>query len=226
MHSLHPDSRDKADCGAARTRPRVRGFTLVELMVSVTIIGILMAVGIPHFRAYILQSRVESALPQLAQIQARQRVHFIENGKYCCGSSTANENTLDSELGLRIEDNGDFCFVFVCTSSALCETTTGSFISSAEAGDPTPEFEVWAILRGSTGSAITGPNSISCTGHASKRPPTGWVAASTSGDSGREGLAVVMRYPPPLNGVDTVANGRGIKHVWNGGLSVSDAMLP
>lgn len=194
-------------------------------MVSVTIIGILMAIGIPHFRGHILQSRVESALPHLAQIQARQRIHFIENGEYCCGTSTANENTLDSELGLRVEESGDFCYVFVCTDGNLCGTTTGSFISTAEAGDPTPEFEVWAILRNTTG-AITGPNSLSCTPHTAKQPPSGWVRASGSGDAGRQGLAVVMRYPPPPDGKDSNTNGRGVAHVWTGGISTTDAMLP
>lgn len=224
MHQLRSDQAEGV--AAAASRRRQSGFTLVELMVSVTIIGVLMAIGIPHLRAHILDSRLESALPQLAQIHARQRIHFIENGTYCCGGGTLSEDTLDGGLGLRIEENGDFCFVFICTDANLCAATGGSFISAAEIGDATPEFEVWAILRSSTAPTVTGPNSTVCTAHTSKRPPSGWVEGSGSGESGREGLAVVMRYPAPPNGVDTVVSSRGIAHVWNGGVSVTDAMLP
>ncbi len=195
-------------------------------MVSLSIVAILMAIGIPHFRAHILESRLDSALPQLAQIQARQRIHFIENGEYCCGAGTTSEDDLDAGLGLRVEENGDFCFVFVCTDTNLCASTVaGGFISPTEAGDPTPEFEVWAILRETTG-VITGPNSVTCTPHTSKRPPEGWVEAAASGEPGRQGLAVVLRYPSPVNGVDTATSARGIRHVWNGGISLTDAMLP
>ncbi len=196
-------------------------------MVSVTIIGILMAIGIPHFRLYILESRLEGAIPYLAQIQARQRMYKLTHGEYCCSTGGLSEENLDNELGLSIEDTGDFCFVFICTDTNLCGTTsTAGFISSAESGDPTPEFEVWAVLRQISGGTINGPSSTPCTPDADKRSPEGWVNTAVSGDVGREGQVVVMRYPAPVNGQDTVTNARGIRHVWNGGLSLTDAMRP
>ena len=50
---------------ARQSRGNECGFTLIELMVVVSIIGALAAMGVPHFRAYVLQSRLDEAVPVL-----------------------------------------------------------------------------------------------------------------------------------------------------------------
>lgn len=52
----------------------VKGFTLIELMIAVAIIGILMAVALPSYRDYMYRSRRSDAINALSQItQAQER---------------------------------------------------------------------------------------------------------------------------------------------------------
>ena len=73
------------------------------------------------------------------------------------------------------------------------------------------EFEVWAILRATSTTTVTGPQSTTCTMPAAKPTPTGWVQSASSGLTGREGRAVVYRYPPPPNRRDTAAGTDSVK---------------
>lgn len=65
-----------------RTRNRA-GFTLVELMIVVTIIGILSAIAIPSFNSYVQRSRTSEAVNFLGAIKLRQEAYRSEFGQYC-----------------------------------------------------------------------------------------------------------------------------------------------
>lgn len=214
-----------------RRRPSEGGFTLIEVMATVLCVTILAALAVPKMSGYIRQSRLEAAKPYLMQIAARQRMFKIENGQYCCtvsGSNTnTNENTLTASLGVTLSDIGDFCFVFVCRSTTLCQSTSGpGFIT---ASGTAPEFEVWAILQDASGGVAPGPGATSCTPATGKVAATGWVAPSTSTAAGRAGQAVVLRYPPPANGpgnAGAFSPHTALTYSWTDGFSSTDAMFP
>lgn len=61
-----------------------RGFTLIELMIVVAIIGILAAIAIPNFLRYQAQARQSEARSNLAGVFVTETSYFGEQSRYDC----------------------------------------------------------------------------------------------------------------------------------------------
>lgn len=64
-----------------------RGFTLIELMVIVAVVGVLAAVAIPTYQSYLHRSRTAEGYSFLAEIRQRQESYRAEFGQYCSVSA-------------------------------------------------------------------------------------------------------------------------------------------
>lgn len=71
-------------------RKNQKGFTLIELMIVVAIIGILAAIAIPNFRNYQMKAKTAEASANLGNIKTAQEAYLAENDVYLvCAANPA-----------------------------------------------------------------------------------------------------------------------------------------
>ncbi len=63
-------------------RPSFFGFSLIELMIVVVIIGVLAAIAIPQYGAYVRRSRTAEATANINSIAQYEEQYFSENNHY------------------------------------------------------------------------------------------------------------------------------------------------
>ncbi|KLV06335.1 pilin [Photobacterium ganghwense] len=112
------------------------GFTLIELMIVVAIIGVLSAIAVPAYQDYVKRSEGASALATLKSLITPSELWYQENGDYLKSEQaniftalgiSAKSNSL-GDISIPSDNSLDFTF---SGNSSLPNTTKITFTRSA-----------------------------------------------------------------------------------------------
>jgi len=78
--------------------PAPRGFTLIEIMVTVVIIAILAAIALPSYTDYVTRGRVVEATANLSDARAKMEQYFQDNRSYPTACTTATPGATEVQL--------------------------------------------------------------------------------------------------------------------------------
>lgn len=137
----------------------LRGFTLIEVLIAIAIVGILTAIAYPAYTDYVLRGRLIDATNALSALQTRMEQHYQDNRTYattaaatspCAAPTAAGQFTIDCPVlepgryQLRATGSGATAdFIYTLTH----QDTRGSTMAARWGGGT---YTCWIMKKGDT----------------------------------------------------------------------------
>lgn len=108
-----------------------RGFTLIELMIVIVIVGILVAVAVPAYTNYMQKSYRNDAKTALLDLASREEKFFSVNNQYSA-SATSLYGGSTATFPMNVQSSSSAYYQLTApTVTAGSATTVASFTASA-----------------------------------------------------------------------------------------------
>ena len=132
------------------TAKRTSGFSLIELLIVVAILGIIAAIAVPSYLSYMTDTRRTDATSTLIEVAGEQFRYYSENNTYTDSMSDLGYGTADTALSKE----GLYTISLVSASANSFVITATPVAGAAQASDT--ECTTFTLSssnqKGSTGS--------------------------------------------------------------------------
>lgn len=135
-------------------KSRLAGFTLLELLIAVAILGILASIAIPSYQSYIRKSRRADAIVALSRIQLAEE-------KWRANNTTYGDMTTGSSSNIGIANTSDQAYY---TLSVTSPTATGYIATATAASGTSQASDTGCTVMTVTVNGALSPTYYSTTG--------------------------------------------------------------
>jgi type IV pilus assembly protein PilA len=129
-----------------------QGFTLIELMIVVAIVGILAALALPAYQDYTVRSKVSEGAARLAEAKVSVAEYYSSNSTFPQGAATAGFNTAAAGYVSTIGCASGGCSLIELTFGNKEPKLAGKTL--ALSGTATNGQVVWKCKAGTTGTPL------------------------------------------------------------------------
>ena len=136
------------DPATRHRRKAERGFTLIEVMIVVAIVGILVAIALPSYRDYILRGQLVDATNLLSAGRANMERYFQDNRTYAKLSASIYPPCDALASGRTLGK-----FTLACTNPAAPDAA--GYTLTAQGESPVANFSYTVDQAGTQSTAIT-----------------------------------------------------------------------
>jgi type IV pilus assembly protein PilE len=138
---------------------RARGFTLIEIMIVVAIVGVLMAIALPSYTSYVARANRADAKGQMLQVSQYMHKFYAANDRF--DQNRAAATNVDGDLVppgmMRSPSNGTQLYGLTVRATAVAFTVTAVPLTGTKmAGDACGSLTLTSTgVRGVDGATLS-----------------------------------------------------------------------
>ena len=147
---------------ASTPRRHNQGFTLMELMIAVVIVGIITAIALPAYQAQLMRARRTDAKTALLDLASREEKYFAINNQYTTLASLLGYSSSATPLNQPVVSSSNSTIYYVLTVTLPAANPPSFQGAATPQGPQLRDTECGTFWLDNTGAKTTQFSGASC----------------------------------------------------------------